>query len=363
MRTTIAFRADASTVIGTGHVMRCLALAESLRDLGARCIFICRKHEGHRIELIRQHGHQVIALSPIQTRRPTQEKDIYADWLGVDWEIDAHETKQALSEQQIDWLIIDHYSLDRKWEKILRIPIRKIMVIDDLANRFHDCDLLLDQNLGRTEKDYDGLIKANATALIGPKYALLRQEFVRWRDHSLARRLKPMLRSILVNMGGVDKDNQTEKVLEALKTCRLPTEAHITVVMGQNAPWVERVKAAAADMPAPTRVLSGVSNMAEIMASSDIAIGAAGSTSWERCCLGLPTVQLVLAENQKFIANSISMAGCAITVNIQDLSTKLPNLSFFRGDFSELKNMSFSASNVTDGRGAAVVANLMLRSR
>src|SRR5690606_35975420 len=187
-----------------------------------------------------------------------------------------------------DWLIVDHYALDARWESQQKDFCGRLAVIDDLASRPHSCDLLLDQNLGRRMQDYSHLVADNCELLIGPDYALLRPEFISARKHSLERREKPVLRNLLISMGGVDKDNVTSHVLEALKPCLLPNDTRISVVMGANAPWAGLVQQQAAMMPWCTEVVFNVDNMAQRMAESDFAIGAAGSTSWERCCLGLP---------------------------------------------------------------------------
>jgi len=186
------------------------------------------------------------------------------------------------------------------------------MVIDDLADRPHDCDLLLDQSLGREAADYAGLLPPAATPLIGPGYALLRPEFARLRAASLARRERPVLRKLLVTMGGVDKDNATGRVLDALASCTLPDAVEITVVMGPQAPWLSEVRAQAAAMPVPTKVLVGVRDMAALMAESDLAIGGGGMTSIERCVLGLPTIIVIQAENQIRQAKDLERAGAAV---------------------------------------------------
>jgi UDP-2,4-diacetamido-2,4,6-trideoxy-beta-L-altropyranose hydrolase len=198
---------------------------------------------------------------------------------------DAIQTKEAIGDIGADWLIVDHYALDFRWEAHLRSCCRHIMAIDDLADRKQDCDLLLDQNLGRVPAEYDGLVPSVSKILTGPKYSLLRPEFAALRSQSLARRDVPQLRNLLITMGGVDKDNTTGKVLNALKRCALLETCHITVVMGPHAPWLSQVRTQAAQMPWHTDVLVNAEDMARLMSDSDLAIGAAGTTSWERCCL------------------------------------------------------------------------------
>lgn len=364
----IAFRTDASLEIGTGHIMRCLALADALSERGARCSFICSPHVGHLLDLIMQHGHQALALPALQqyTNSNRNYKD-YANWLGADWATDADDTQQLLTSmgsELVDWLVVDHYALDHRWEKTLRDSTRRLMVIDDLADRPHDCDLLLDQNLGRFEQDYAGLVSSNTTKLIGPQYALLRPEFSEFRSQSLERRKQNyQLKQLLIAMGGVDKDNVTGQVLDALKACELSSELRIKVVMGLNAPWLVKVKELAAQMPWHTEVLVSVNNMARLMTSSDLAIGAAGGTAWERCSLGLPCLTLVLAKNQLASAIALHDAGATIA-----LKSHLQIVEFMGASqtakfaYEVLTKLSQSAAAVTDGKGCARVVDQMTES-
>lgn len=361
----IAFRVDASLQIGTGHVMRCLTLADVLRERGALCCFVSRPHQGHLFELIVQRGYQVLALPELQeVVKPNLSGSDYAHWLGADWTIDAQDTEKALSARMggdfVDWLIVDHYGLDARWEETFRTRSKHIMVIDDLADRPHFCDLLLDQNLGRKAQDYDGLLKGDTKTLIGPQYALLRPEFASLRSQSLARREgNPELRRLLITMGGVDKDNVTGQVLDVLKACSVPPELLITVVMGSYAPWLAQVQTQATEMSWHTEVLVGVSNMAQLMVSSDLAIGAAGSTSWERCCMGLPTIQIVLAQNQELIAHALSNVGAAFMLRSEEITEQLPKIINAITEPNRMRTMAKVCSFVTQGRGAILVSDYM----
>ncbi|MCF6305571.1 MAG: UDP-2,4-diacetamido-2,4,6-trideoxy-beta-L-altropyranose hydrolase [Rhodobacteraceae bacterium] len=300
----IMFRADASLKIGTGHVMRCLTLARALADQGAECLFVCRAHQGNLNDYIRRQGFAVIALPLVPGG---------SGWLGCDWQTDAEQCLAAIEKTNFNWLIVDHYGLGENWETAMWPVCDRLMVIDDLANRPHDCDLLLDQNLGRKAGDYQPHVGDQCRVLLGPDFALLRPEFAEMRRDSLKRRgASQSLKTLLITMGGVDQHNVTGKILQALKDSALPVDARIQVVMGPHAPWLPEVKTLAKTMPWPTDVLVGVSNMAQLMAQSDLAIGAAGSTSWERCCLGLPTLALVLADNQREAAQFLEGAGAII---------------------------------------------------
>lgn len=362
----VAFRADASLQIGTGHVMRCLTLADALAARGADCQFICRAHEGNLVEFIRSkdyvaHALPILHEASVASTAPgpaASHPDLaHAHWLGATEAQDAEACGPILAAQRPDWLIVDHYALDARWERALAPHYRKLMVIDDLADRPHTCDVLLDQTFGRDAADYRAHVPADCRLLCGSQYALLRPEFAALRPYSLQRRARPSLRELLITMGGVDKDNATGQVLQALRTCPLPADCRITVVMGSTAPWLEEVRAQAQDMPWPTRVLVGVSDMAQLMADSDLAIGAAGATSWERCCLGLPTIMVVLAENQRKVAQGLERSGGVKLIKLgQSATTQLRELLFpLINDPAQLLHMSDCAASVVDGSGVAAV--------
>jgi len=364
----IVFRTDASLQIGTGHVMRCLTLAEVLRESGAQCKFICREHPGNLIDLIRQRGFLVTVLSltiesAVIPLKINEEQPSYASWLGVDFSTDANQTKGDIVETRADWLIVDHYALDYRWEQILRPVCSQLMVIDDLANRVHDCDLLLDQNLGRSKQDYSNLVPKSCIVLLGPKYALLRPEFAILRGKSLRRRSIPQLKKLLISMGGVDQLNATSRVLESMSKYHLPADLKITVVMGSHAPWLEQVQYLSQKMPVPTIVKCNIENMAQVMAHTDLAIGGAGTTSWERCCMGLPSMVCNIADNQIFIANALQAVGAAKIFFINDQKT------MFNSHFAELVDnpneilkMSACAANVTDGVGSNLVSTILINT-
>ncbi len=314
MARQVVFRTDASVQIGTGHVMRCLALAQALRADGAVCRFVMRDLAAHAGALVSAAGFEVTLLRP---PAPTDVPDCelaHGGWLGVAQSVDAAETAKVLASTPPDWLVVDHYALDRRWQSALRAMVGRIMVIDDLADRAHDADVLLDQNLGRSGADYDGLLPADCIRLLGPRFALLRPEFAAARPAALARRAgraaQPGHRlSILLAMGGIDKDNATGQVLAALDPS---LDIKVTVVLGGQAPHLDRVRAQARALAFPVAVVVDVKDMARLMAEADLGIGAGGSTSWERCCLGLPTMLLTLADNQMPGAVALERAGAAV---------------------------------------------------
>tara|TARA_Y100001001_G_scaffold4669_1_gene4875 strand:+ start:12059 stop:13165 length:1107 start_codon:yes stop_codon:yes gene_type:complete len=361
----VIFRADASLNIGSGHIMRCLTLADTLREQGADCRFICRQHPGHLCDLIEARGFVVHRL-PFQESIPDQELT-HAHWLGASWSEDAAACQSILSELSVSWLVVDHYALDSRWEgKMLcglTDPAINLLVIDDLADRPHVANLLLDQNLGRSSEDYLGLVPEDCEVLVGPRYALLRPEFQEWREASLARRANPAFQQLLINLGGVDKDNVTGQVLQKLRTCDLPSNLKICVVMGATAPWREAVSTQARDMPWPTQVIINADCMASHMTAADFAIGAAGSTAWERCALGLPTLMLTLAENQKPIAKGLQDAGAAVCLGTQDDLDALPDRMAALTQVPALETMTQAAARVTEGSGTMLVCRTMLEQR
>lgn len=357
----ISFRVDASLQIGIGHVMRCLTLADALEAIGADCHFISREHIGHLLEVIEQRGYKVHRLAAPASTFEEAKAPAHAAWLGSTWEADAAETAAVVAALQPEWLVVDHYAIDQRWEEVLAPFCRQMMVIDDLADRKHKCDLLVDQNLGRQPEHYAKLVPAHCRVLTGPHFSLLRPEFAALRSYSLQRRqAQPALRQLLITMGGVDESNATGQVLQALKTCALPAECRITVVMGLTALWLQNVQELAARMPWPTDVVVNVGDMAQRMADSDLAIGAAGGTSWERCCLGLPTLISALADNQKDGARALEAEHAAQFIGeTSAISTQLP-LALAELLNSDIRSrMSSVASAITDGNGVQIILNEM----
>jgi len=352
---TVAFRADASLSIGAGHIMRCLTLATELAARGALCRFVCREHEGNLIERISASGMQVSVL-------PAPGKYDNGSDLPTTWQDDAAETISALSGQKVDWLVADHYGLPHEWESRMADQCAKLMVIDDFTNRKHFCDVLLNQNLGTRETVYDGLIGTETRLLIGPSFALLRPEFAKARDE---KRRNPCpqrsgLKRILISMGGVDLPNVTGWMLERLQDCAAGDEWSMTVVIGGQSPHRENIRKTLSEMTIPNTLIVDATNMAELMADADLAIGAAGSTSWERCCLGLPTVVAVIADNQESIARALVEAGAAVRVQFGDDQGAGAVLRDVLDKPDRLAEMAKHAASIADGQGAGRVCDVLI---
>lgn len=354
----VCFRVDASLQIGTGHVMRCLTLANKLDKKGIVCFFICREHEGNLIHFIRNNGYQVYSLPKayLNYELHNSENPNFVDWLGATVKDDAECTADIVKSIKPDFLIIDHYYIDKNWEQLIKNHVKKIMVIDDLANREHVCDILLDQNLGRKAEDYLNCVPPSCSLMIGPKFALLRPEFSDLRAFSLSR-IRKEVKKILITMGGVDYENTTCLILDGLAKSSLSHGCKITIVLGEKSPWIEQVKDKANQLQFEAKILIGVSNMAKLMADADLCIGAAGSTSWERCALGLPSILMCIAENQKMVLQSLVSSGAALTVDINILRNNVHKLGeIIERAVDNLPLMSQEASLITRGNGTDLVA-------
>jgi UDP-2,4-diacetamido-2,4,6-trideoxy-beta-L-altropyranose hydrolase len=308
----VAFRVDASNTIGTGHVMRCMTLADELRNQGAECHFICREHPGHMINTIRQRGFEVTAL-PAGVKgfqpRPCVEAPLptHAELLACDWLVDAEQTLSAVEAMKPDILVVDHYAIDFQWENIIRSVVPSIMVVDDLADRRHECDFLLDQNWfgdGMASR-YQGLIPDYCVAMLGPRYALLKPEYATLRAQTPPR--DGEVRRILVFIGGSDPTNETAKVMEALTH---PDLMHllVDVVIGFNHPDQLGI-VSKAEARQGTFVHRGLPSLAGLMMRADLMVGGGGVTTWERMCLGLPAVVICIADNQVEMNRALSSAG------------------------------------------------------
>ncbi|MEC7727900.1 MAG: UDP-2,4-diacetamido-2,4,6-trideoxy-beta-L-altropyranose hydrolase [Pseudomonadota bacterium] len=361
----VAFRVDASTEIGSGHVMRCLTLADALAEIGARCTFVMRQKPGNLEEAVRGRGHSVVMLPPPESAVSAsggEEEPSHAQWLGTHWAYDASETLTALADVDLDWLVVDHYALDARWESRVAGCARRLMVLDDLADRKHNCDLLLDQNLGRRPEDYASLVSPETKRLIGPGFALLRNEFVRVRESSLRARAEREPMKLLVSLGGVDADNITGDVLDVLADMPEAGRWQVTVVLGAACPHAGSIRKQADTMSHRVDVVVGASNMAELMASADLAIGAAGGSAWERCCLGLPTLLVVMADNQRPGAQALEAAGAAICLGGPDglqerLADELRRLMKPGNDI--LPRLASRAASLCDGLGTRRVLDCL----
>ncbi|KTD24312.1 putative polysaccharide biosynthesis protein [Legionella lansingensis] len=356
----VAFRVDSSAQIGSGHLMRCLTLASELRSRGAEVLFLSRQHPGHMIDRIEDGEYQVHRLS-IPITKSKLDRNEYSAWLGVTQEEDAAETLASLDGQGYDWLVVDHYGLDITWEKMIRPAVGRIMAIDDLANRDHDCDLLLDQNYFRdlVQRRYKGRVPDSCQCLLGPYNALLQPEYAQLR--AILPPCDGQVRRVLVFFGSGDATGQTSKVLKALSQADLQ-HLVVDVVIGPNHPEPDEIIQQATVRPGTT-VYRNLPTLAGLLARADLVIGAGGATTWERMCLGKPSVVTSVADNQKAFTQMLAVDGYQVS-----LSDELPitpvdwqqAIAQLLKEPAALIRLSRMASQLVDGLGCKRIARILL---
>ncbi|MGY2905011.1 UDP-2,4-diacetamido-2,4,6-trideoxy-beta-L-altropyranose hydrolase [Bradyrhizobium sp. URHC0002] len=358
----VVVRVDASIEMGMGHLMRCLSLARDLADDGANVFFLLRSHAAGLTGLIEGEGHSV-RLLPDPDRRPdapAADGTAHARWLPTTWQKDAEQTLEAIDRiGPVDWLIVDHYALDARWERMLRNRAPRILAIDDLADRDHDCDILLDQNLVlNMERRYRGRLPPTCQPLLGPAYALLRPEFARQHESLTERNGK--VGRILVCYGGSDPGNEAAKALYAIKSLSLPRLA-VDVAIGLSNPHADSIAGLCRGIPL-AELHRGAGNMAELMMRADVAIGAGGVMSWERCCLALPTIAVDIADNQTGALTAlagwgaVAYLGSASSVTVDQIAGTLQSML---DDPARTRAMGEAARALVDGLGTSRVREAM----
>jgi UDP-2,4-diacetamido-2,4,6-trideoxy-beta-L-altropyranose hydrolase len=362
----VAFRVDASARIGSGHLVRCATLAAALGARGATTLFICRDlPEAWRAWLDRL-GLRWQALPPASGEAvlpPQTGGPPHAAWLGVAPALDAAQTRMALGDEPWDWLVVDHYAIDAAWERALRPCAGRLLAIDDLADRDHDVDALLDLNLHEHAAGrYAGRLMPGTRLLLGPRFALLRPEFAALRA-GLAPRVDAV-RRVLVFFGGVDAANATGQVLHALDAMRQDGVGPFAVdaIIGAMHPARDELVAYCSHRPHWVCHVQ-TERMAELMAAADLAIGAGGGATWERCALGLPTLAAAQADNQREQVATAARAGVLCAPQWRDggwaaWRVHIESLWF---DAQRRAALSAAAHALVDGRGAERVAQFLAR--
>ena len=346
-RNKIFIRVDSGVEIGAGHAMRCLSLAQALKKMNFELCFISKKTKGNISKLFMDNGFTVYYIQDNYSK--SKKKEIIKN--------DANQTAKIIIKHQAEssWILVDHYDLDFKWEKSLRKYVNKIIVIDDLARK-HDSDLLLDQNYNENLKTrYNKLVPRKCIKLLGPKYALLRNEF------SVLRKIvKPRknFKRILISFGGSDPTNETEKVLSAIKILKTKKQfrKEVDVTISNSNKNKYKIKQLCNSIP-NAKFYQNVYNVGELMYKADLAVGAGGSSTWERFCLGLPAIVSIVADNQKETTKALAKKECLINVgSAKNLSVKKYVEIFENLDIKKLQNISKNSLKVVDGKGSVRVA-------
>jgi UDP-2,4-diacetamido-2,4,6-trideoxy-beta-L-altropyranose hydrolase len=342
----IAFRLDASSSIGAGHLVRCATLGKELATRGAQVVFVIRTDRESDCAWLRSEGFLVRKL---------------ADQRPLSAQADAREFADAVRDLgRLDWIVVDHYELGASWQTAVRPATDKVLVIDDLADRRHDCDLLLDQNLlDEDEQPYAGLVPPTASILSGPRYALLRPEFSQLRAG-----LEPRhgaVRSVLVCFGGADPNNHTSAAIEAIEPLA-PSLEKVTVVIGPACIHAD-VIANAVRRTHGCDLRVAPANLPELLLQSDLAIGAGGTMAWERACLGVPTVAVGIARNQVRVLERLFEKGCALGIPEMiepDVLAMRELISVAIKSAALLAGMARRAAMLVDGEGVHRVVEAMV---
>ena len=348
MRNIIFIRVDSSTKIGYGHFMRCMALADTLQK-NFEINFITRSLEGSLISYIQKKGFGIFRF--------------YSNSEKINEKNDAQKTISLIKKHSgsKNILIVDNYQLSKKWETDVKPFVHKLIVIDDLSNRSHNCDLLIDQNLHtKVNGLYKGLIPSNCIKLIGPKFSIIRKEF-RMMRKSVKPRTFP-IKKILVSFGGSDIENQTRVALNSIK--KMNGKINVDVVVGKANKCKKTLKIFCNENKHFT-YHEQIDNIADLMLSSDLSIGSSGSTTWERCCLGLPAIVSISSNDQRDIANSLSRKKCII--NLGDVK-KLKESSYINVitnlKKNDLRNMSKNSMSLVDGNGTQrILKHILLMAK
>jgi UDP-2,4-diacetamido-2,4,6-trideoxy-beta-L-altropyranose hydrolase len=339
LRMRILFRTDASVEIGTGHVVRCAALAQRLRESGHEVEFVCRDWAGNLNGWLTTQGFRVTL--------PTGK--------------DAVATKAIIGARHFDWIVVDHYELGAEWEASLSSSITRIMAFDDIG-RTHDCDMLLDQNYANpVHALYQERVPHRCQLLLGPQFATIRPEFAKLRSVSCLRE-RTSLDRILIFMGGTDPENETVKALNGVALSG-ESNCDVDVVIGEGNPHRADVEAVITRLPS-AQLHVQTSRMAELMAAADLAIGAGGSTTWERCVLGLPAMVTILAENQASSAEAVAASGAHQLLGWhQRIAAEDYAKALFALNPGTLRRMSEAAAAICDGNGADRIVALLMKHR
>ncbi|MCW8863846.1 MAG: UDP-2,4-diacetamido-2,4,6-trideoxy-beta-L-altropyranose hydrolase [Colwellia sp.] len=366
----IAFRVDSSTILGHGHVMRCLTLAQAIvraeKHPKISISFITKANQGNINHLICKAGYQLILLPTGDI--PIRQEDSNT-WLGCTPEQDALHTIEAMKAlAEIDLLIVDHYAIAKSWHQLIKPFCRQLMVIDDLANRSLDCDVLLDQTLNRQARQYQALVPEHCQLLLGQNYMLLRDEFLLLKAQAKRRRKQQSKQlthaNILITMGGSDPDNLSELALHAIEKLKVDLpNISATLVISSQSKHIDAIQQQQKRL-SWCQLITDSQHMAELMLHADIAIGASGTTAWERCCLGLPCLTTINAQNQQLIAENLTSAGATINlgwhqqVTLDAISEQLSYILNNAQAYLSFVNNCFAAC---DGKGANRVAKKLLQ--
>ena len=340
----LVIRADANTGMGTGHLMRCLALAQGWKDNGGEATLITTCENDNLLDRFRNENIEVIKL-----------KYPYPDPL--DWK----DTSQILKARPGCWVLLDGYHFDHEYQLLITNADHKLLVIDDLSNlERYSAHIILNQNLYAAQLDYS--FDNEPTLLFGPEFALLRREFWKWIDWK--RKFPNIAKNVLVTMGGSDPENLTLRVIQILKELNIDG-LRINIVLGASNPYADQIKNEINDSDIDFSLKFDVKDLSELMAWADIAITAGGITCYEIAFMRLPSLVIPLAENQKGTAAFLEKSQAAVNLGWYDDLQKtdfLRSINNLISDSKIRKNLSENAFQLVDGKGVKRVIDRMCSS-
>lgn len=353
----IVIRVDASLQMGSGHVVRCLTLAEGFRIRKFNVSFLSQRLPGHFISQFEARGFPVGSLPALENDLCVLERDSavpHAHWLGVDWQHDARHAANVLStmNRPFDWLVVDHYALDIRWEDAMRPYANHIMAIDDLANRAHNCDLLLDQICTEDLLRYEGLLPGRCRKLFGSKYALLRPEFSAARSHPEFPKEFVNNNIVHVFFGTSDKEGHTMRFSRLLLE-HFP-DLRLKIAVGGSFIHQGSLSDMASQFGERVVWQQGVTDMAAHMRDCSLAVGTPGMSTWERACMGLPAAHLTNAASQVDILLSLKESGfCELLGHVGSITDEafVAGMENFLGERQRLVHMRQLGLESVDGKG------------
>jgi UDP-2,4-diacetamido-2,4,6-trideoxy-beta-L-altropyranose hydrolase len=338
----LIIRADASTEIGTGHLMRCLALAQAWKDAEGQVTFISACQNEGLLQRLREEKFDVHVLG-----------HTYPD--SSDWDY----TKNILADHSSAWVVLDSYHFDEVYQQRVKEAGHRLLVIDDMAHLKHYyADILLNQNLHAEQLHYS--CEPYTRLLLGTRYVLLRREFLGWKDWK--QEIPEIARRVLVTLGGGDPENYTLKVIQALRKVDVPG-LEATVVVGASNPHANTLEAAIGQSRIPIHLSPDARNMPELMAWADLAVSAGGSTVWELAFMGVPTITLVLADNQQYIVKELNRAGVTLALGwCTDMSSVDMGAAFMQLSRASRVRMEMiqRGQQLVDGKGGQRVISAMV---
>ena len=331
-------------------MIRCLTLADSLIEAGHQCFFVCISLKGNLIQLIAEKKYQVFSINSHAIALSYSSDYSLKNFI----EYDVAEVALLIHKLKVDTLVIDHYEIDHVWEEITRSKVNKLVVIDDLADRRHYCDVLIDSSIGRVKDDYCGLVSADTKFLLGLQYAIIRDEFTKIRSLSI-KKMRRGLKNILITLGGgIQSATNILQIYSNFYQKEHLEIDKVTIVFGASFTQAQQLETMVGKSLYHTVVVPHANNMAQLMLEADILICAGGQTMIEGLCMGVPMLVKIIANNQMYAANHLAQLGF-----VQIISDDCANLIDLLSHFQDSKYFQNVGHSLVDGHGVSRIRSLI----